>query len=149
MTLNNSMSITPSPPGQAKGERFEHGQFSGEKPCCPGQFSVEINTLAKQTRATNGSGLFVRDDLVAQARHAGVWAQRIPQEFRAEERLLSVAGHVSSGMVRITAQVTEKAKTSPFAGALNLRVGEGTEDPLRCALVSAIALSLDNVDLAA
>ena len=109
----------------------------------------KMDALAKQCRATHGSGLFVRDDLVAQARHAGVWAQRIPKEFRAEERLLSVAGHVSSGMVRITAQVTEKAKTSPFAGALNLRAGEGTEDPLRCALVSAIALSLDNADLAA
>src|SRR5277367_4976154 len=31
MTLNNSMSITPSPPGQAKGARFEHGSVLGGK----------------------------------------------------------------------------------------------------------------------
>src|ERR1700677_217626 len=31
MTLNNSMSITPSPPGHAKGERFEHGSVLGGK----------------------------------------------------------------------------------------------------------------------
>jgi hypothetical protein len=109
----------------------------------------KMDALAKHCRATNGSGLFVRDDLVAQARHAGVWAQPIPKEFRAEERLFSVAGHVSSGMVRITTQVVEQAKTSPFSGALNLRAGEGVEDPLRNALVSTIALSLDDTRLAA
>jgi hypothetical protein len=31
MTLNNSMSITPSPPGQAKGAKFEHGSVLGGK----------------------------------------------------------------------------------------------------------------------
>jgi hypothetical protein len=103
----------------------------------------------KLCRATYGASLFVRDDLVAQARHAGVWTQPIPKEFRAEERLLSVAGHVSSGMVLITSAVLEKAKTSPFAGALNLRAAENVDDPLRNALVSVIALCLDNQSFAA
>src|ERR1700729_2313714 len=31
MTLNNFMSITPSPPGQAKGAKFEHGSVLGGK----------------------------------------------------------------------------------------------------------------------
>jgi len=31
MTLNNSMSITPSPPGHAKGVSFEHGSVLGGK----------------------------------------------------------------------------------------------------------------------
>jgi hypothetical protein len=105
--------------------------------------------LAKQCRSTHGSGLFVREDLVAQARHASVWAQPIPPEFKAEDRLFSVAGHVAAGMVKITSRVTEKAKTSPFAGALNLRAGENADDALRQALVSLIALSLDNESLAA
>ena len=109
----------------------------------------KMDELAKQCRATHGAALFVRDDLVAQARHAGVWAQPIPKEFRAEERLLSVAGHVGSGLVLITSAVVEKAKTSPFAGALNLRAGENVDDPLRCALVSVIALTFDNENLAA
>ena len=42
-----------------------------------------------------------------------------------------------------------EAKTSPFAGALNLRAGENADDALRQALVSLIALSLDNESLAA
>ena len=109
----------------------------------------KMDELVKRTRATHGASLFVRDDLVAQARHAGVWAQPIPKEFRAEERLLSVAGHVSSGLVLITSEVVEQAKTSPFAGALNLRAGENVDDPLRNALVSVIALCLDNERLAA
>ena len=109
----------------------------------------KMDELVKRCRATYGASLFVRDDLVAQARHAGVWAQPIPKEFRAEERLLSVAGHVSSGLVLITSQVVEMAKTSPFAGALNLRAGENVDDPLRNALISVIALTLDNENLAA
>ena len=111
--------------------------------------SEKMDGLVKQCRAPNGYGLFVREDLVAQARHAGVWTYPIPPEFRPEERLLSVSGHVRSGMARITTQVTEKAKTSPFAGALNLRAGENVDDPLRCALVSVIGLSLDDERLAA
>ena len=71
------------------------------------------------------------------------------KNFDAEERLLSVAGHVSSGLVLITSEVVEQAKTSPFAGALNLRAGENVDDPLRNALVSVIALCLDNERLAA
>jgi hypothetical protein len=113
------------------------------------RIAEKMDALVQQCRATHGSGLFVRDDLVAQARHAGVWAQPIPKEFRAEERLLSVAGHVSSGMVQITSQVVEESKTSPFAGALNLRAGENVDDPLRNALVSLVALCLDDERLAA
>jgi hypothetical protein len=57
--------------------------------------------------------------------------------------LLSVAGHVASGAVKITGAVLEKAKSSPFAGALNVRAGESAADPLRNSLVSTIALCLD------
>ena len=74
----------------------------------------------------------------------------IPKDFRAEDRLFSVAGHFDAGMVRITGAVHEKAKTSPFAGALNLRAGEGVQDdPLGNSLVSLVALCLDNERLAA
>jgi hypothetical protein len=109
----------------------------------------KMDELAKRCRSTNGAALFVRDDLVAQARHAGVETRPIPKDFRAEDRLFSVAGHFDAGMVRITGAVHEKSKTSPFAGALNLRAGENVDDPLRNALVSLVALCLDNERLAA
>ena len=86
----------------------------------------KMDALARQCRAANDAGLFVRDDLVAQARHAGVWAQPIPKEFRAEERLLSVAGHVSSGLVLITSQVVEKAKTESVRRRLEFEAPERT-----------------------
>lgn len=120
-------------------------------PVSAGSFAsiaARLEELRVQCRTT-ASAIWCDETLLLFARSTGANAHPIPKDFRAENRLLSVAGHVRSGMVRITTQVTEKAKTSPFAGALNLRAGEGTEDPLRCALVSAIALSLDNVDLAA
>src|ERR1700722_2168474 len=52
MPLNNSMSITPSSPGQAKGERFEHGSvLGGKNPWHPGQLSLEINRLGRLRRS--------------------------------------------------------------------------------------------------
>jgi hypothetical protein len=114
-----------------------------------GRIVDRLQDLAVQCRSTNGAGLFVRDELLLHARVAGLDAHVIPRDFKAEDRLLSVAGHVAAGNVRITGAVVEKAKTSPFAGALNLRAGENVDDPLRCALVSAISLSLDDERMAA
>jgi hypothetical protein len=109
---------------------------------------AKMDELVRRCRATDGAALFVHADLLAHARVAGVRAELIPKEFEAENRLLSVAGHVASGAVRITSQVTEKAKTSPFAGALNIRMNEGVDDALRNALVSLVALCLDDERLA-
>ena len=109
----------------------------------------KMDELVRRCRATNGAALFVHEALVAHARVAGVRAELIPKEFEAEDRLLSVAGHVAAGSVKITSAVVEKARTSPFAGALNIRMNEGVDDPLRCAVVSLIALALDDTRLAA
>jgi hypothetical protein len=49
----------------------------------------------------------------------------------------------------MTGAVHEKSETSPFAGALNLHAGENVDDPLRNALVTLVALCLDNERLAA
>ena len=70
---------------------------------------------------TSSSAIWCAETMLLFARSAGVDAHPIPSDFRVEDRLLSVAGHVASGAVRITGTVTEKAKTSPFAGALNLQ----------------------------
>lgn len=67
-----------------------------------------MDALAIRCRSSTGTALFVRAELVAQARHAGVWALEIPREFQAEERLLSVTGHVRSGRVKITNDVVDR-----------------------------------------
>jgi hypothetical protein len=110
--------------------------------------AARLESLRAECRADN-SAIWCAETMLIFARSAGVDAHPFPADFRAEERLLSVAGHVASGAVRITSTVTEKAKTSPFAGALNLRAGENVDDPLRNALISLIALALDNESLAA
>jgi hypothetical protein len=120
-------------------------------PVSAGSFAsiaAKLEELRVQCRTT-ASAIRCDETLLLFARSTGANAHPIPKEFQAEDRLLSVAGHVASGTVRITGTVTEKAKTSPFAGALNLRAGEGVDDPLRNALVSLVALSLDDERLAA
>jgi hypothetical protein len=111
--------------------------------------AAEMESLKVLCRATHGTGVFTCEELLGHARVAGMVAHAIPKDFRPEERLLSVSSHVAAGMVKITSNVTEKAKTSPFAGQLNLRAGEDVDHPLRKALVTIISLSLDNTDLMA
>jgi hypothetical protein len=101
-----------------------------------------LRSLCAQCR-TNEAGLFVSADMLQHAGNAGLNAQEIPKDFAAEDRLLSVAAHVASGHVKICAPALEKAKTSPFAGALDLRAGENVDDPLRAALVTLVGLGLD------
>ena len=110
--------------------------------------AARMDRLRQECR-TSESAIFCDESLLLFARSAGARAEAIPADFRAEERLLSVAGHVASGNVRITGAVVEKARSSPFAGALDLRAGEGVEDPIRAALVSLIALALDDTRMAA
>src|SRR5271155_5916351 len=49
MTLNNSMSITPSPPAKPRGKVRTWVSSRWKNPCCPGQLSVEINNLDRFT----------------------------------------------------------------------------------------------------
>src|ERR1700677_1078218 len=54
MTLNNSMSITPSPPGHAKGVRFEHGSVLGGK-----TRAARVSSQWKSTVACGGRARYV------------------------------------------------------------------------------------------
>src|ERR1700677_1544182 len=54
MTLNNSMSITPSPPGHAKGVRFEHGSVLGGK-----TRAARVSSQWKSTVACGGRTRYV------------------------------------------------------------------------------------------
>jgi hypothetical protein len=120
-------------------------------PMSAGSFAsiaAKLEELRLQCRTTE-SAIWCAQALLPFARSAGVDAHPFPVDFLPEDRLLSVAGHVASGAVKITAKVSEKAKSSPFAGALNIRMNEDVGDPLRNALVSTIALSLDDTRLAA
>jgi len=101
--------------------------------------------LAATMRAAERiSGLYVQPDLVRQASVAGFNATPIPEHLQdADLLLLPAASHIAEGRVKLCAPAYEKAKTSPFGGALDLRGGDGGDDPLRRAALWAIALALD------
>jgi hypothetical protein len=58
---------------------------------------------------------------------------------------VAVACYVAAGQVKMTPTADEKARTTPFRGALDFRGGDTTDDPLRRAAVLAIALALEDV----
>ena len=60
-----------------------------------GRIAERLRDLAAQCRATNGAGLFVREELLRHALVAGLDAHPIPTEFKPEERLLTVSGHAA------------------------------------------------------
>ena len=64
----------------------------------------------------------------------------IPETLIAEERLMSVGLHVSARRVGLCIPAAEKAETSPFVGALNIRAFENVDDALRRAAVLTIAM---------
>ena len=65
-----------------------------------------------------GAVVFVPADLRLHATAAGLPNEEIPVDILPEERLLSVAAHVAAELVKICAPALEKARNSPFAGAL-------------------------------
>jgi hypothetical protein len=102
-----------------------------------------IQDLLVQCRAGNAV-VFVPADLRLHATSAGLPNEEIPVDILPEELLLSVAAHVAAGLVKICAPALEKARNSPFAGALDFRAGENAEDPLRAAAILLVALGLDS-----
>jgi hypothetical protein len=106
--------------------------------------AARLRELSVQCRVGGGAVVFVPSDLIVHAKAAGLYTEEIPPDYAPEERLLSVAAHVGAGKVRVCSTVLEKAKNSPFAGALDIRAGENAEDPLRGAAILLIALGLDD-----
>ncbi len=99
--------------------------------------------MTKATRAHYG-GLWVQPDMARQAYVANVGAEPIPEHLQdADLLLLPAAGHIAAGRVKLCEPAHEKAKTSPFGGALDFRGGDGGDDPIRRAALWAIAISLD------
>jgi hypothetical protein len=47
---------------------------------------------------------------------------------------------ISNGSVKLGALALEKARGLPFGAALDFRAGENIDDPLRCAILTTIAV---------
>ncbi len=112
---------------------------------------IRLQELSAQCRQIYGGPVVFTSEVLA--RHAmahGLTAEVIPPDFFADpSRLaLSAGAHVSAGSVRLAVPAHERAQTSPFGGALNIRGGEATAaDPLRAAVLAGIALALDDASI--
>jgi hypothetical protein len=88
--------------------------------------------------------LYVAPELVRTLMVAGYTADEIPEHLLDVEALLvPAATHIAAGNAKLCKPAHEKAKTSPFGGALDFRGGDTGDDPLRRAALWAIALGLD------
>jgi len=50
---------------------------------------------------------------------------------------------IDRGSVKLGPLAEEKARSLPFGAALNFRAGENIDDPLRCAILTTIAVALE------
>lgn len=115
-----------------------HGQLLG-------MIASRLKDLALTCRARHGSlGVFVPETLAHHAAATSLHAHPTPQFDDAAALMLSAAGHIAEGRVKVSELAHQKAQTSPLGGALDFRAGEGaTDDPLRATVLSAIAIALD------
>jgi hypothetical protein len=105
-----------------------------------------VTALGQQCLVQNPSavGIYAPPELIRPMAVAGFYADEIPEHLLDVEALLiGAASHIAAGAVKICEPAHEKAKTSPFGGALDFRGGDLGDDPLRRAALWAIALGLD------
>ena len=109
------------------------------------QIAHRLAELAPACRARLGSaGLMLPAALATRAAAAGLLAHPLPPELDDADGLsLTVASHISGGGVKITGDVAEKAKSSPFGGALSFRLGDKSTDPLRLAALQTVTIALE------
>ena len=58
-------------------------------------------------------------------------------------QLLSAARMIDRGSVKLGPLAEEKALGLPFGAALDFRAGENIDDPLRCAILTTIAVAFE------
>jgi hypothetical protein len=94
-------------------------------------------------RCRNGTLAVVPEGFAADGSFNGCTAIEIVDGRLPELQLLAAARWIHSGAVKLGSLAQEKARLLPFGAALDFRAGENVDDPLRCAILTAIAISLE------
>src|ERR1700677_2240329 len=115
MTLNNSMSITPSPPGHAKGVRFEHGSVLGGK--------TRAARVSSQWKST------CLADNVAPGVDFGLFPDRARQVRRAYA--VKRMAEAVSGVLPSCRQGERHARAQPVGEALAAQSGPAVSKPIQ------------------
>ncbi|MGC1564171.1 MAG: hypothetical protein WA820_30580 [Bradyrhizobium sp.] len=95
------------------------------------------------TRCRNGTLAVVPEGFAADGSFNGCMAIEIIDGRLPELQLLAAARWIHGGAVKLGSLAQEKARLLPFGAALDFRAGENVDDPLRCAILTAISISLE------
>ena len=95
------------------------------------------------TRCRNGTLAVVPEGFAAGGSFNGCVAIEIIDGRLPELQLLAAARWIHSGAVKLGSLAQEKARLLPFGAALDFRAGETVEDPLRCAILTTIAVAFE------
>ena len=112
---------------------------------------ARLNDLGRVCRPRYGKLLFTGNEPLARlAQGRGLKTELIPEALIADPSRLAMAAaaHAISGKVKIADLAYLRAQTAPLHGALDVRGGEKTQDPLRAALLVGISLALDDASQA-
>jgi hypothetical protein len=96
-----------------------------------------------ECRCRNGILAIVPEGFAASGSFNGCMAIEIIDGRLPELQLLAAARWIHGGAVKLGSLAQEKARLLPFGAALDFRAGENVDDPLRCAILTAIAISLE------
>jgi hypothetical protein len=96
-----------------------------------------------ECRCRNGILAIVPEGFAAGGSFNGCRAIEIIDGRLPELQLLSAARMIDRGAVKLGPLAEEKARGLPFGAALDFRAGENIEDPLRCAVLTTIAISFE------
>ena len=96
-----------------------------------------------ECRCRNGTLAIVPEGFAAGGSFNGCTAIEIVDGRLPELQLLAAARWIHSGAVKLGPLAQEKARFLPFGAALDFRAGENIDDPLRCAILTAIAVAFE------
>jgi hypothetical protein len=96
-----------------------------------------------ECRCRMGILAIVPEGFAADGSFNGCRAIEIIDGRLSELQLLSASRMIANGSVKLGPLAFEKAKGLPFGAALDFRAGENVDDPLRCAILTAIAVSFE------
>jgi hypothetical protein len=116
---------------------FEAGPLHG------GALNGLTNFNQIECRCRNGTLAVVPEGFAAGGWFNGCRAIEIIDGGLPELQLLSASRMIANGSMKLGPLANEKARGLPFGTALDFRAGENVDDPLRCAILTAIAISFE------
>jgi hypothetical protein len=112
-------------------------------PLHSGALNGLTNFTQFECRCRNGILAIVPEGFAAGGSFNGCRAIEIIDGRLPELQLLSAARMIDRGSVKLGPLADEKARGLPFGAALDFRAGENIDDPLRCAILTTIAVAFE------